>query len=734
MKLDEIFSPYVPMIGSKPILLEGIDHPEDLIMKHGSAGAERVVREFIGLQQDSGSVSIKWDGFPALVFGRDAQGDLVLVDKHMYDKIAKGKMEFTTITDYDRTRGSDRNDLWEKEMKLRELLEQIVPNVKDQYWMGDLMWVGVPKTQDGSFVFRPNTVEYQVRKDSDLGRQIINSQAGIAVHTIIPALGAVDEPLRGLNGLPEDRGIVFLTGEVKDRTPTITVDKKFLRDAQSVIKKYGHQADDFIQKLQIMKAKMVLTAMGPFITHMLDSGDIKRDIVSRFLDFLKSKLSSSASARLIGNDDGWLYQSDGGAPGLLAIWKLWGAVTDLKLHVKKQLDDQINGGVVKAIIDGANSHEGYVFGIGNGKLKIVDRLGFSAANFAKHRVSSDEIADRESMPLAAFCFGRMNPPTLGHEMLMDTVMSIGGSNSYIFLSGSVNGEKDPLDLPTKRDFIKKIYPKFSGHIVNDPVLNPIYAANYLYRRGYRHMVFVAGSDRLGDGAGSIEKLLQSWNSGPVRARDNQFGPDGREFVLLKFVSSGDRDPESDDIRGYSGSKARAAAAAGNEKLFWKYTGVSPRLTVHGQDLYQATRKGLGITDKEVMITELKDLDTTKYGGWINARDGKISYVEDGETHKDVANRSGADMQSYEDYSTAYDLHLVRFLQNLPIALELSGNQEDIQKTFRLWWPTAVKALMLYVDIADKKQFSSFDMLDPRKRMAARQLFGPKEISEDEVYE
>jgi hypothetical protein len=740
MKLDEILDAYTPAIKGKSLLREGIDHPEDLIISNGSAGAERVVKELIGLQMDPSSISIKWDGFPAVVFGRDAQGRLVFVDKHMYDKVAKGKIDFTTIKDYDQERGADRSDLWSKEAQLRPALERVVPKVRNKFWMGDLMWAGEPSISDGAYVFKPNTVEYQVPVDSPLGRQINSAAGGIAVHTSISGLGAEDAPLKGLEGLSGDGTIVFLTGEIRDRKPAIKVDRRYLKAAQDAIKQHGEAADRFIQQLIEMKAKGVLTAMSPFITRMLEEQDIKTDIVPRFLEFLGGKLSEKAAAKLLGkSQDGWLYQEAGGGPGLLAIWQLWAAITDLKIHIKRQLDDQVRGSEIRAIIDGADSHEGYVFGAGKDKLKIVDRLGFSAANFAKHRVAPEAISALESMPIAAFCFGRMNPPTLGHERLMDTVIAAGGPNSFIFLSNSVNPDKDPLDPATKAAFIGKIYPKFAAHIVLDPVLNPIYAANYLYRKGFRHMVFVAGSDRLGKGAGSIEKLLTGWNSGPVRSADNQFGPEGREFVLLKFVSSGDRDPESAGVEGYSGSKARAAAAAGDERLFRQYTGVGPDVKVNGKTLYQAVRKGMGLDDRTVdesILNELMRLDTERGIGWIDTRTGKVHYRETDskEEHKDIAARLGIKMTGYTDYGPAYARGLVRFVTDgYPEYFEVSGNGADLKKTYPMWWPLARRSGVTSVDSEGDPQLSqSFEMHDQVERSKLMRLFGP--VNESEVWD
>ncbi len=595
MNLFELFT------DAKIVLREGIDHPEDLIISTGSAGAQRVLNDLISLEKDPSTVSIKWDGFPAVVFGRDKAGNLVFMDKHMYEKVVKGTMKFMSIKDYDLQRDANRTSLWENESVVRPALEKIVPNVRDQYWMGDLMWTGTPPTDNGYFVFKPNTVEYRVKIDGTPGRgntlsdQIARSIGGIAVHTFIPGLGQPDQPLVGLKGLKENEGLVFLVGEMRDK-PKVAVNSDLINKTKQVIATHGAAVDKFIADLTAMKGKTVISAMSPFITRMLEEEDISNDIVPRFLDFLGERLSPAAVSKMLGaNKDGWLYQEQGGGPGLLGIWTMWAAITDLKTHIKQQIDTQQQGSEIIAITDGVNAHEGYVFGSGKDKLKLVDRLGFSRANFAKHKVSDEEVAEKSKMPMAAFCFGRMNPPTLGHGLLIQKTLDTGGENSFVFLSNSNDPNENPIDPATKAKYVAQIYPNAASKIVNEYVLNPIYAANWLYNKGYRNMTFVAGSDRLGKEKGSLEKILNSWNSGPIRSTD----PAGaREHVVIKFVSSGDRDPDAEGVTGYSGSKARQAAASGNEQLFQQYTGVGPEVVVNGKTLYQATREGMGIKDQK----------------------------------------------------------------------------------------------------------------------------------------
>lgn len=584
---------------------KGIAHVEDLVLTNGSAGASQALTALVNLGKDPSTISVKWDGFPALVFGRDNNGQLVLMDKHMYGKVVKGKMSFSTIEAYDRDRGHDRSDLWAKERILRVALEKIVPKVANQFWMGDLLWAGKMTPQGDSYVFKPNTVEYRVKVNSGLGRQIAFSPAGgIAVHTFIPGLGQTDVPLVGLKGLAENGGITFLTGEIKNK-PRVVVDPKLVQQVQQTIAKHKTAVDQMISRLTAMKGKSVLSAMSSFITQMLNDNDVHSNIVNRFLAYLNTKLSDAAKRTFLGeNNSGWLYQPEGAA-GLVGIWSMWLALAQLKASVKQQVDKQLSKSDVQPLINGTTAHEGYVFGSGSAKLKMIDRLSFSKANFAKHTVSDQEISKKKQMALAAFCFGRMNPPTLGHGLLMKKTVETGGKNSFIFLSNSHNAPDNPLDPSTKAEFIRQIYPQYSKFIVNDQVQSPVYAANWLYAKGFRNMAFVAGSDRLGDNSGSIEKILTGWNSGPVRTADSQFGPGGREHVNLTFVSSGDRDNDATAISGISGSLARKYAAAGKTAEFQRATGVKSTIVVNGKTLFQATRDGMDLLNNTGAPTSVK---------------------------------------------------------------------------------------------------------------------------------
>ena len=59
---------------------------------------------------------------------------------------------------------------------------------------------------------------------------------------------------------------------------------------------------------------------------------------------------------------------------------------------------------------------------------------------------------------AVFAFGRFNPPTIGHQKLIQKVQSMAkqvDGKGYIFLSHKQNNKTDPLTFQEKQQYIAK---------------------------------------------------------------------------------------------------------------------------------------------------------------------------------------------------------------------------------------------------------------------------------------
>lgn len=375
MKIGEI------ILESRTLFEGRIVHPEDMIIDGGIAGAEQAVAGLEAMAKGKELTTIKWDGFPALVFGRNVDGQLVITDKHMFDK-KSGEGRVTSpqaFLQYDINRGANRADLYDKINVLWPALDKIIPPKFRGYYMGDLLYAGKQTPKNGFYVFKPNTVTYKVKAKSPMGERVGASVAGIAVHTFITDIGEPDQPLQGLGGLPANGPIWFVTGEMP--VPKVAMDPKAVSAARNAIAKYNQAVTDFIGQLNLMKAKGVLGAISPYITSRIAGGNFTA-MLDGFYKFLPTKLSAAAQAKLLDGGKGWLYTE--GRAGLEGIFEIWVAVYNLKIAVKQQIDAQMGAGDIQAFTGEDPGHEGYVVGGGEDKFKLIDRLGFSRANFAKN--------------------------------------------------------------------------------------------------------------------------------------------------------------------------------------------------------------------------------------------------------------------------------------------------------------------------------------------------------------
>ena len=162
---------------------------------------------------------------------------------------------------------------------------------------------------------------------------------------------------------------------------------------------------------------------------------------------------------------------------------------------------------------------------------------------------------------AVFAFGRFNPPTIGHQKLLDKVISMAkqvNGKGYVFLSQKQNNRTDPLTFKEKQDYLKIFYPELQ--IGDAGVKTIIQALQKIQAEGRTRLVMIAGSDRVPE----FQKLLNQYNGKPDKA-----GNDLYKFDSIDVVSAGERDPDQEGASGASASKARDLANKGQEHEFSK---------------------------------------------------------------------------------------------------------------------------------------------------------------------
>ena len=87
-------------------------------------------------------------------------------------------------------------------------------------------------------------------------------------------------------------------------------------------------------------------------------------------------------------------------------------------------------------------------------------------------------------------FGRFNPPTTGHELLVDKSFRLAkklGAEHAIFTSKTNDPKKNPLSINDKIKFMKLSFPKHKNHIYHPDVIGirtPAEVLEWLSDNGY----------------------------------------------------------------------------------------------------------------------------------------------------------------------------------------------------------------------------------------------------------
>ena len=176
-------------------------------------------------------------------------------------------------------------------------------------------------------------------------------------------------------------------------------------------------------------------------------------------------------------------------------------------------------------------------------------------------------------------FGRFNPPTIGHEKLLQAAKkAAAGGDLKIYPSRTQDNKKNPLDPDMKVSYMRKMFPDFEEQIINDPDMRSIFdVLTAASEEGYKNINIVVGADRQAE----FENLAQKYNG------------ELYDFDLIRVVSAGVRDADAEGVEGMSASKLRKSVVDDDFAAFKR--GV-PKGIDDGdkQALYNAVRQGMKI--------------------------------------------------------------------------------------------------------------------------------------------
>jgi len=224
----------------------------------------------------------------------------------------------------------------------------------------------------------------------------------------------------------------------------------------------------------------------------------------------------------------------------------------------------------------------------------------------------------EQKKIASFALGRMNPATIGHELLVNAIKAQPGDH-FLFLTDRAPKLPDnPLTPEQKLDWARK---SFNG-IAIGLAKTVLTAADRLYKMGYTEVTFLEGEDKL-------YKLLTQYNG--VEKEMHNFNFDKIGYVRLS------RNAGADDATGMSGTKLRNYVKENNFEAFKK--GITKAAQPYAEEMYKELQGALGVDPVESINEATRPpvaqkIKPIKMSNPPKAPDSTIPRTRDGYTTKD----------------------------------------------------------------------------------------------------
>ena len=384
-------------------------HLEDAVLDGGVTGTRNVInyirniRDMLsGNTKAPVNITTKWDGAPAIFAGVDPADDKFFVAKKgVFNKTPK---LYKADSEIDNDLSGELNSKFK--VALKEFAKLGISGVVQ----GDFLYTDDDlKTEDidgeSCVTFHPNTIVYAVPKASGLGKTISGSKIGVVWHTTYA--GSTLETMSASFGIAISTKLskvksvwhVDATFEDKSGTATFTDAENKALTAQlskagtlfrtidaKVLGELGTNAD-LNQKVNTFINTKVrdgqrIGAVKPFV----------KDLQSYIQQYYKKEADKrkTPAGKKTQMDKATLALQIFAAPGntkkLEAIFTLY----DLMVDMKYVIIDKLNKvGGIKTLLKTAKGfevtgQEGFVAidHYGKNALKIVDRMGFSLANFS----------------------------------------------------------------------------------------------------------------------------------------------------------------------------------------------------------------------------------------------------------------------------------------------------------------------------------------------------------------
>jgi hypothetical protein len=271
----------------------------------------------------------------------------------------------------------------------------------------------------------------------------------------------------------------------------------------------------------------------------------------------------------------WTSRSFDDLKKLLYQYKLDADFDSLLLQAKQTIKNPRSNARMEGVFSSMITVKSGEVGTAKGAGKEA-ALAKIQQTFKEHRSLFRSLLEADTARRVVFAFVRFQPPTIGHELLINTVKKTAEQYQcpyVIYVSRKQDHKENPLGVETKIQYLNMMFPGTNFVAAGPTTRTPIEAAVELNQK-YTDLILVAGSDRE-----SMFNLLQDYNH------------KNYEYNSIEFVSAGERDPDSPGVAGISGTKMREAAVANDFATFQK--GLPDSISAEGaQQLMSAVAAGL----------------------------------------------------------------------------------------------------------------------------------------------
>jgi len=357
-----------------------IQHLEDLILWDGSQGAKKAIATLHQVEQQPNTVTIKWDGSPAVIFGRNEKGEFILTDKSGFGAkgydgkatSAKGLSQMLSnrpgASNPDANKAQSYKKFIGQMASIWDKVESCVPADFRGFVHGDLLWFTTPQETDGKLVFTPNTTTYSVTVDSDVGKKITNSDVGVVIHMAV----GLDGEKSNVDMSQFQQGATYIMPPVMV-TKSPGVDIPAIDELENYLNKNAQAIDELFAVPPELKMADFGKILYAYINNSVKAANLD-DLGNTFQAYVDgSKLSLPKKQRL-------MEYINSNIDGFNATFNFIKGIMKVKDQVIRALDAQ--DADVEAYTSGQRGGEGYVV---DKDVKLVNRAGFTAANMKQER-------------------------------------------------------------------------------------------------------------------------------------------------------------------------------------------------------------------------------------------------------------------------------------------------------------------------------------------------------------